>query len=115
MKNRDQRSKERLMQVIESLDKITTYTTGMAEVEFMQNSMCNEAVLFQLFVIGEAIAHIPNDILKKYPYPWHSVKAQRNMIAHEYFGIRMDMIWSVVVNHLPELRKMVVKIIEEEY
>jgi uncharacterized protein with HEPN domain len=115
MKNPEERNKERLLHIVGAIEKIELYTGNLSIDEFLNDSMCNEAVLFQLSVIGEAIAHVENKILIKHPYPWHTVRAQRNVIAHEYFGIRMDMIWNVVHNNLSELKTLIAKILKEEF
>jgi len=115
MKSNRERDKERLKHIIEALEKIELYTANLSVEEFLNDSKCNEAVLFQLSVIGEAIAHVSKTILDKHPYPWHTVRAQRNVIAHEYFGIRIDMIWNVVRKDLPGLKNMIMKILSEEF
>jgi uncharacterized protein with HEPN domain len=115
MKSSIARDKERFRHIMEALGKIELYTANLSVEEFIFDSKCNEAVLFQLSVIGEAIAHVSKTILDKYPYPWHTVRAQRNVIAHEYFGIRLDMIWNVVHNDLPELKTIIIKILSEEF
>lgn len=115
MKSRSERDKERLQHIIEAIEKIELYTDNLSSDEFLNDSKCNEAVMFQLSVVGEAIVHVSKAILYKYPYPWHTVRAQRNVIAHEYFGIRMDMIWNVVHNDLPGLKTMIIKILSEEF
>lgn len=114
MKNPELRSRERLLHIDEALDKIHQYTSDLTFELFMEDSKCLDAVLFQLSVIGEAINHVDHDLLSRYPYPWHVVRAQRNFIAHEYFGIRMDKIWSVVRYDLPELKAVIKTILEEE-
>ena len=113
MKNREERSRQRLLHIAEAIEKIEHYTQNKDQDEFANDSQCNEAVLFQLSVIGEAIVQVDQMILEKYPYPWHTVRAQRNVIAHEYFGIRMDMIWNVVKIDLPELKPLIHKILSD--
>lgn len=100
---------------MEAIDRIERYTRNISLVEFLNDSKCNEAVLFQLSVIGEAIANVDPRILEKHSYPWHMVRAQRNVIAHEYFGIRIDMIWNVIQNDLPDLKAMINTILSEEF
>lgn len=115
MKSPEERNKERLLHIVDAIEKIDRYTGSLSLDEFLNDSKCNEAALFQLSVIGEAIAHVNPRILEKHPYPWHMVRAQRNVIAHEYFGIRMEMIWNVIQNNLPELKAMINKILSEEF
>ena len=115
MRSRKERNKERLLHIAEAIDKINAYTGNMSYTSFLEDSKCNEAVLFHLSVIGEAIVHIDEEVLEQYPYPWHMVRAQRNVITHQYFGIRMDKIWSVIVNDLPELKEVTNEILNNEF
>lgn len=77
--------------------------------------MLIDAVLYQFIIMGEAILFVDNDMLKKYPYPWHLVKGFRNYLAHEYFGINMKIIWDTVVNDLPKLKTVISEILEKEF
>lgn len=115
MQSSRDRNKERLYHIIVAIDKICDYTVAITYEEFEKDSRCNEAVMFQLFIIGEAINHVDVNILERYPYPWHMVKAQRNVIAHEYFGIRLDKIWNVIRNDLSDLKSQITEIIRIEF
>lgn len=68
MKELSQRNRERFQHILKAIEKIESYTNGLNEDDFVQESIINEAVLFQLSIIGEAIHHISNEILKKYHY-----------------------------------------------
>ncbi len=115
MKKDRERARERLNHIKSAIDKIEHYTKELQKHDFCDDSITNEAVLFQLSIIGEAIIHIDNDILKKYNYPWHKVRALRNVITHEYFGIQLDKIWSIIQDDFPELNKQIETIIENEF
>jgi len=39
----------------------------------------------------------------------------RNIVVHEYFGIKFDLIWEVAKEHLPLLKKQVLQIIEDRF
>lgn len=58
-------------------------------------------------IIGEAA----NRILKKYPgFPLidaEQIIGTRNRIIHGYDSISDDLIWSIVINHLPRLKAQV--------
>ena len=58
MKSPDERNRERLLHIEEAIGKIKLYTANLTFSEFLNDPQCNEAVLFQLSVIGEAIAHV---------------------------------------------------------
>ena len=38
----------------------------------------------------------------------------RNILVHEYFGVRLEIIWKTIRERLPELRKQIEGILKEE-
>jgi len=51
---------------------------------------------------------------EKYPeIPWQDVKDFRNLLAHEYFGVDLEIVWNTVHDDLPTLLDAVQKIASE--
>ncbi|MBL0051956.1 MAG: DUF86 domain-containing protein [Bacteroidetes bacterium] len=63
--------------------------------------------MLQFIIIGEAIIHVEDEKLDKYNYPWYKVRSFRNMIAHEYFNIKLPAVWMIIENDLQQLKKVV--------
>jgi len=36
----------------------------------------------------------------------------RNVFVHEYFGVDTELVWEIIMNDLPELKKKVIEIIK---
>jgi uncharacterized protein with HEPN domain len=108
------RDKERSEHIQSAIKRIKSYVAPLSEQDFLNNNMVQDAILYQFSIIGEAIAHIDNDILDKYEYPWYAVRAFRNYIAHEYFGINLKKVWATIEINLPELENIISQIIEKE-
>jgi uncharacterized protein with HEPN domain len=108
------RNKERLIDIENAIERIKTYTASLTEADFLNNNLVQDAVLFQFLIIGEAIVHVDDDIIYKYDYPWYAVRAFRNYIAHEYFGINLEKVWTTIEINLLELEVMVKQILEQE-
>ncbi len=115
MKTKRERSKERLLHILAAIDKISLYTYNVTKHQFLADERLQDSVLLQFSIIGEAVVYVEGDILNSYDYPWHEVRALRNVIAHEYFGIKMPKIWSTIVDDLPGLRKMILTVLENEF
>lgn len=77
-------SYKRLRHIEQSIERIENYVNNETGISFIANLIVQDAVLFQLTVIGEAIQHVEDEILMKYDYPWYKVRSFRNLIAHEY-------------------------------
>ncbi len=58
---------------------------------------------------------VEGSILDKYEYPWYKIRAFRNLISHEYFNIKMEAVWEIIINDLPELKSIIDIIINKEY
>ncbi|MGH7182459.1 MAG: HepT-like ribonuclease domain-containing protein, partial [Nitrospiraceae bacterium] len=51
---------------------------------------------------------LPADLTKSAPkVPWRSITGMRNVLIHEYFGVDLDMVWKVVTQRLPILKRQV--------
>jgi hypothetical protein len=44
--------------------------------------------------------------------PWRRVVGLRNRIIHEYFGVDLEIVWSVITDDLPPLRSEIKRIID---
>ena len=108
-------NKQRLIHIREACGKITQYVGEMEKGIFLSDPQVQDAVMYQLIIIGEAVIHIDHDLLKKYPHPWFKIRALRNYAAHEYFNLKMWTIWEVVNKHISKLHTIVNTILENEF
>jgi uncharacterized protein with HEPN domain len=62
-------------------------------------------VIRNLQVIGEAAKKVSLETQARSPgVPWRDIAGLRDRVVHHYFGVSLDIVWDVVVNHLPALR-----------
>jgi uncharacterized protein with HEPN domain len=77
----------------------------MSFSEFHADDRTIDAVLRNLEVIGEAARHVPPHVTNRYPdIPWDKMRALRNVVAHEYFGVKLSIIWETIERRLPLLK-----------
>lgn len=115
MKDRHLDSQKRLEQILKAITEIEQYVKGHDRITFCNNGLVQDAVLMQFIVIGESIDYVESEKLERYDYPWYKVKSFRNMIAHEYFNIKMTAVWEIIQSDLPKLKSMVTIILETEF
>lgn len=115
MKDKKKESHERLIHMQKAVNEIETFTANINRNDFLNDKILSSAVLFQLYVIGEAVIHVETSLLDKYEYTWHKVRTFRNLISHEYFNINLDAVWDIIVNDLPGLKQIVKKILNKEF
>jgi uncharacterized protein with HEPN domain len=66
----------------------------------------SDAVLYNLVVIGEAAAQLPEETREMAPeIPWTKVVGLRNLIAHEYFRVDLEIIQTIIREQLDELER----------
>ena len=73
-------------------------------------------IIHYLLVLGEAAGGLSEDFRKRHPERvWAEAVGRRNILIHRYFGVEVDLIWPVVVDDLPGLKRMVQDILAGEY
>ncbi len=81
--------------------------------------MAEEACLYDIQVIGEAVSHLPDDLKREESHiPWALIKGMRNRLIHEYFGTDLPVVWNVIKNELPsfknELERIQLQLLKKE-
>jgi uncharacterized protein with HEPN domain len=104
-----------LQDIWESTLAIEEYTQNLAEEEFYSNRQAQDAIVRRLEIIGEAVKNIDDDFRNKYPQiPWKKIAGMRDIIAHEYFGVKLERVWDVLRKDLPDIKQQMLLIMERE-
>ncbi|MGE5496934.1 MAG: DUF86 domain-containing protein [Syntrophothermus sp.] len=91
--------------ILDSIDKIFTYTKDFEFNDFITSSLVIDAVVRNIEIIGEASKNVPEAVkLASSEIPWNKMAGIRNRIVHEYFGVDKSIIWFIVKNELPKLK-----------
>ena len=97
-----------LQHLLDAVERIEQYTTGMTEQQFLQNSLVQDAVVRQLEIIGEASRNLSDELRQKHSQvPWAKVVGMRNRIVHAYFDVDLTIVWEVIQRDLPDLKAQV--------
>jgi len=99
--------------ILECTDRIEEYTRALDYSDFVKNSMVIDAVVRNIEIIGEASNRVPDDLQNKFDtIPWNQLRGIRNRIIHEYFGVDLNIIWHIVKNDIPPLKKQINQALE---
>jgi hypothetical protein len=78
----------RIEDILDAATRIARYVEGMDAAVFVNDDLTLDAVSRCFGIIGEAATHIPNDVIAAHPeIPWAEMRAMRNIVVHEYFGV----------------------------
>ncbi len=95
-----------LEDIRQAISKIQNYTAGLTRGAFAQDNKTIDAVIRNLEVIGEAAKMVPESIRAKYPtIEWKKIAGLRDILAHHYFEVDLEIIWDILQNKLPTLSR----------
>lgn len=81
---------------------------ALAHDELIQTWM-----VYYLQVVGEAAYGLSDEFRQRHPeIPWTEIIGMRNVLAHRYFGIDVDIVWSAVERDLPQLKQHIEAILK---
>ena len=93
-----------LEDILQAINKIRSYTAGLTRESFAQDSMRIDAVVRNLEIIGEAAKMVPESIRAEYAnIEWKKIAGLRDILAHHYFEVDLDIVWDIVQNKVPTL------------
>lgn len=89
------------------------FVAGMDAEAFAADRKTQYAVLRALEVIGEAAKRVPPEVQDRFPeIPWRQIIGMRNIIAHDYLGIRLSRVFETATAFVPELVERLPGVIE---
>jgi uncharacterized protein with HEPN domain len=104
----------RLRHILDAVAFIEKFSNGKSKEDLYNDHMYRFSIERQLEIIGEAANNLSPSLMFQHPdIPWPQIISFRNFIAHEYFGLDLDLIWGVIVNHIPTFKLQVEKILKE--
>ncbi len=103
----DNETKTWLYDILQSMNEIDSYYDNKPRVfhEYVSDIKTKRAIERNLEIIGEAVNRIRKKDKNFKLTNSEKIIATRNRIIHGYDKISDDMIWSIVINHLPKLKE----------
>jgi len=111
--NKDLSALQKIVAYCEEIEAITTRFGNNIEA-FRQDSAYRHASCMCIFQIGEQTTHFTDGFKETHNnIPWSAIKAMRNLIAHAYHGINIEITWAVIENRVPELKNFCLETLKE--
>ena len=105
--------REWLLDLLEAMEKIEKYSSRGRQA-FEEDELIQSWVLHQLQIIGEALRNISEDFRRDHTeIPWKETIGMRNILIHRYFELDANLVWTVVIRDLPDLKEKVGSALKE--
>ncbi len=102
-----------LIHITECIERIEEYTQG-GRAAFAQSRMAQDAIIRNFEIIGEAVKRISPANKQRYSaVPWRQVAGFRDVLIHDYTGVKLDEVWRIVEHDLPTLKGYITTMLQE--
>jgi uncharacterized protein with HEPN domain len=99
--------REKLQDILEAIERIERYAIQGRQA-FEQNELIQTWFIQNLQIIGEASRALSSIIRDHNPeIPWTEIIGMRNILTHNYFEIDFDIVWAVVEQEIPSLKRKI--------
>jgi uncharacterized protein with HEPN domain len=76
--------------------------------QFVADERASFAVLHALLIVSEAARRLGADAEALTPnQPWRDIRGLGNVLRHEYGGVDLNAIWTIVADDLPTLKRAI--------
>ncbi|MEO8407758.1 MAG: DUF86 domain-containing protein [Oxalobacteraceae bacterium] len=100
-----------LSHILEAIQRIHHYVEDMDEVKFLEDTRTQDAVIRNFEIVGEACRNItlhhPGFAANHPEVPWGFAYEMRNALAHGYFKVDLEIVWTTIHNDLPGLAEQI--------
>lgn len=102
-----------LLHILECIGRVNEYTTAGKE-SFLRDHRTQDAVLRNLQTLAESATRLSPELRARQPQvDWRGIGGFRNVLVHNYLGINLDRVWTVIQNDLPKLKRAVEVLLNE--
>lgn len=100
-----------LNHIEEAASLASGYVRGMTRETFLGDRKTQQAVIYNILIIGEAATQIINDypdfVAAHSDIPWREMRGIRNRMAHGYYELDLTIVWDTVTTYLDKLSQQI--------
>src|SRR3989338_3945772 len=94
--------------ILDAIADIEDSVKKLSKQEFKRNKDTKDATIRRIEIIGEAVKNISKEFKQKHPkIEWARIAGTRDIMIHAYFSVDLDIVWGIVKNDLPYLKKSI--------
>lgn len=100
--------------ILECVDWIGRFTADGRDA-FFQDRKTQSAVLRELQTLAESTQRLSPAFKSEHPeIHWQSIAGFRNVLVHDYLGIKPKRVWEIIERDLPQLQASLVKAVSPQ-
>jgi len=100
--------------ILDSINAIEEFSSGMKKEDLASSRLKQSAIVREIEVIGEASKNISQKIKDRYSdVEWKGIIGTRDKMIHHYFGVDLNIVWSIIKINLPVLKRQISRIKSE--
>lgn len=100
-----------IQDMLHAIESIESFAVVSSEA-FYEDKKTQDAVMYNLIIIGEAANQIPKTIQEQHPeIPWSSLIGTRNVIVHGYDQVKLIIVWDIIQKDLAPVKKNLQKLL----
>lgn len=103
-----------LRDIVENIDDIEQFSQGLSREALEKSRLKLKAIVRSLEIIGEAAKNVSSSTKTLHPeVEWKRICGARDVFIHSYFDIDIEIVWRVIKDKLPGLKRQIQSIIKE--
>ena len=104
-----------LHDILDAAQAIEIFVHNMSYEEFARDRKTTYAVIRAFEILGEAAKNVPETTRIKFPkVPWRQMSGMRDKVIHEYFGVKLAIVWEAIERDIPALVPLISEVINTE-
>ena len=96
-----------LVHIGECIERVERFVSDGEEF-FMDSDLIQDAVIRNLQLIGQSSLNLRAETRAAHPeINWSSIIGLRNILVHQYTGIKLDKVWKIIEKELPDFKQSI--------
>ena len=102
--------RKKLRDILDAIEAIEMYSVSSYD-QFLADTKTQDAILYNLIIIGEAANQISEDFQERHhKIPWSAMIGTRNIVVHGYDQVKREIVWKILQRDLGHLKTEITKV-----